>query len=1131
MEALKLGVDSSEVRKGQEELRKLGEESKRTERDVDAFAQRAGRAAADITKGILANATAVALIVKSYIDYADALDEMSMRTGIAAQDLAGLEFAAVQSGTSLQKLEQMLGRLSDKAADAAAGSKSAAAVFKAMGVEVETSNGAVKNQEELLLSIAEKFAGYRDGTQKAALAQEIFGRGGRELIPLLNKGAEGIEELKAKYRELGGITADSASRLNEFNDRVAVLHSTTRVATGQFVEGLLPALTQAVATVENLSKSATGFKAAGEVVGSIIAFIADTAARGAGALQALGTAIGATAAAAVMVTKGQFSSALQTMRDMVEEINQLKARVERDIATANALRKQQEAGLVGSAIEDQNDRALRRGGTVAPVVQRVKAAREEVSKELKALLHDYDQFVDHLSAALNPNYKYEEALRKTAATAKAFGLSQDEVNKVLAYLKKTLDEDTKSWDAYEKEVREGALKMQTDLYEASVKSQQEAEKETQALERQLYSLDRWGLAAYDAAIAQAEANKQMAEMSNETSPEYLAQLDRQIAALNRLRDTARDVKLNEHFKKQTQESEAAFKTMFDAVDGYARSAFDSIFESGESVFKKLTDMVKSTLLATLYQLTVRPFVMNIVANVVGAGGGGSAVLGGAQGLGNLFGGSAGGLGGSLGNIFGGLGSAITGLGGNLFGGIGGALGNVAVEGLLAGTVGNFSAGFTALGAGNLLGGIGTLIGGALPIIGIGVMLASALGAFSRKGGPKTGGFAFSGTDLGLDRFFTPNSADSTAQDTANQMLTSFNSTLARLGGKGEGTFAAGFDTDPQGTASNRAVIEAYVNGALAYRYASGDDSLGRDEETLRKTMELESKRAILAALQASELPNEIARILDSVSAATASAEAIDNVVALAAAFQDLVKFIDEADLSKDVAEVLAAARRSSVEQLSYLGSELRRLGDEYDGTVEATQRLTNATGEYYSALVQTLAQVEQLRQNLSDMFGGTRENLILQTLDDPQRYDYYQMMAARARDQLQTASSPEEVERLSRQIDQYINAAFALLTPEEQRAALAEQLRLLDEVRAEADARLVDISETIQTAGEETLASIRTLLSEFVANLASSSDASKRAADSNVESANTNREAAEVNLRAAQTPLVIRIEDSGVSNA
>jgi tape measure domain-containing protein len=189
----------------------------------------------------------------------------------------------------------------------------------------------------------------------------------------------------------------------------------------------------------------------------------------------------------------------------------------------------------------------------------------------------------------------------------------------------------------------------------------------------------------------------------------------------------------------------------DIGEGLANALFRG-FEEGKSFGENFRDQLKRTLQATVIQIPVK-FVGDLVSGALQSLGGrllGGLGLGGASGsafagAGGVGLGDLGGLFNVLGNggaggwsVLGGLGSMFSGLaagGGGFLGGLGGAFGNMAVEGVLTGIGGNLSAGLTALGAGNIAGGLGTLLGTAMPVVGAGLAVASLLGLGKSKGGP------------------------------------------------------------------------------------------------------------------------------------------------------------------------------------------------------------------------------------------------------------------------------------------------------------------------------------------------------------------------------------------------------------
>lgn len=127
----------------------------------------------------------------------------AQKIGTTAEAYQELKYAGDLAGVSTETLETGLSRLSRSAFNAALGSKEAGFAYRTLGVSVTGADGQIKSSDQLLEDVASRFQTLPDGIKKTALAQELFGRGGKELIPLLNKGRAGIEELRAEAQKYG----------------------------------------------------------------------------------------------------------------------------------------------------------------------------------------------------------------------------------------------------------------------------------------------------------------------------------------------------------------------------------------------------------------------------------------------------------------------------------------------------------------------------------------------------------------------------------------------------------------------------------------------------------------------------------------------------------------------------------------------------------------------------------------------------------------------------------------------------------------------------------------------------------------------------------------------------------------
>ncbi len=129
--------------------------------------------------------------------------------------------------------------------------KGVQAALAEMGIAFTDVNGRILPGNELLLSIADRFAQIEDPARKAALAQSLFGKAGMELIPMLSMGREELEKYQAT---IGTSTAKAADKFNES------LSAISRNLGGPFneaVTALLPAITSIAQGIVGIIKAFT----------------------------------------------------------------------------------------------------------------------------------------------------------------------------------------------------------------------------------------------------------------------------------------------------------------------------------------------------------------------------------------------------------------------------------------------------------------------------------------------------------------------------------------------------------------------------------------------------------------------------------------------------------------------------------------------------------------------------------------------------------------------------------------------------------------------------------------------------------------------------------------------------------
>ena len=196
----------------------------------------------------------IAAFAKSNLESADSMSKLSQRTGIAAPMLDKFRKVAELSDTSIQSLERAFPALTKNIDDAAQKGKGPAFdAFQRLGVAITDASGKVRNADDVMLDISDRFQNMANGTEKAALASAVFGtRIGSELIPLLNSGGDAVRNMGT------ALTQEFADKAAAFNDRLEDMQEKLGDLGLRLTEALLPALEGLVGVVE---KAATVFNA------------------------------------------------------------------------------------------------------------------------------------------------------------------------------------------------------------------------------------------------------------------------------------------------------------------------------------------------------------------------------------------------------------------------------------------------------------------------------------------------------------------------------------------------------------------------------------------------------------------------------------------------------------------------------------------------------------------------------------------------------------------------------------------------------------------------------------------------------------------------------------------------------
>lgn len=237
-----------------------------------------------VTVGVAAGINAI----KSAIDRADNIRDLSIRLGISTERLSGFSYAAKQTGTDIEDLNKGLLRLSKNAAAALDPKSRQANLFEALGV----SKDSLTDLEKLVPQVADAFKQIDDGATKAALAQELFGRSGANLIEFLNQGSDGLANMADRAEELGIIIdGQTAQAADEFNDTLGDLKAVSEGYAQQVAVGLLPAIKELTQSFLAIVKDGDSAVEVGRQLGNAFEFVGALASAAATRIDGVGKII------------------------------------------------------------------------------------------------------------------------------------------------------------------------------------------------------------------------------------------------------------------------------------------------------------------------------------------------------------------------------------------------------------------------------------------------------------------------------------------------------------------------------------------------------------------------------------------------------------------------------------------------------------------------------------------------------------------------------------------------------------------------------------------------------------------------------------------------------------------------
>lgn len=169
----------------------------------------AGGIAAGAVAGIGAVAVSLGAATVAAMNFGSELNDLSLKTGISVENLSSMRNVLATNGLTLDDYANAVSKLSVKIGEN--GNK-----FKKLGIDISSPEAAFESAKL-------KIGAIQDPIEKAALANQLFGKSFKELLPLLNMTNEEYSTMKGNTTVFSSEFANNADRVG---DKLDILKTT-----------------------------------------------------------------------------------------------------------------------------------------------------------------------------------------------------------------------------------------------------------------------------------------------------------------------------------------------------------------------------------------------------------------------------------------------------------------------------------------------------------------------------------------------------------------------------------------------------------------------------------------------------------------------------------------------------------------------------------------------------------------------------------------------------------------------------------------------------------------------------------------------------------------------------------------
>lgn len=382
---------------------------------------------ATLAEGLIGTALVAAAgkCISAFMETVAATKQLSLAYGLNLEQATQLSQAGEKLGVSSEVMSTAMYRLS---AEMDNGGKN----LQKLGISLRDNEGNLKSQGDLFMEVRDKISNETDTTKQATEAKALFGKQGKELLPILKANKDFLEEEGKSAQELGiAVTEADIERSKAFKAATKDAEDVGLAFMMKFARPLMDALPDIMNT---LSDIAAKFLWLADVIAVAIKgalIVLEFFASGLDTIVSLSTIAGLKVLELTQRMTGHGKAAEETAKKAGEEWDKYVAKMEKHNETITKL--SMSPAQAASAKEKEGSKEL-----TDFEKKELEKRQADYEKYLESLAQAKKLSLDNAIAAENEAYKAAQENEKLSLEEK-YNATVEHTNKINALLKEQAD--------------------------------------------------------------------------------------------------------------------------------------------------------------------------------------------------------------------------------------------------------------------------------------------------------------------------------------------------------------------------------------------------------------------------------------------------------------------------------------------------------------------------------------------------------------------------------------------------------------------------------------------------------------------------------------------------------------------